>query len=155
MRDVAHLLKTDHQQLKALLARLVETGPGAARTREKLREQVETLIQAHTRIEEEIFYPAARSATTGDAEEQLLIEACEEHGLMDSMLPRLSTDDTPSNEFAARAKVIKGLIERHAEEKERGLFPAARAALDAEHLAERCDTAETRREELLGERARR
>lgn len=85
-------------------------------------------MKVHTQIEEEIFYPAFQQSAQGEEEEQLYYEALEEHHVVDMVLPELKGTDEASEEFAAKAKVLKDLIEHHAKEEENEMFPKARKA---------------------------
>jgi hemerythrin-like domain-containing protein len=67
------------------------------------------------------------------------------------VLPDLSTTDANSVEFAGRAKVLKDLIEHHAEEEEQEMFPRAKELLSEEELLELGSEMEERKEELLAE----
>jgi hemerythrin superfamily protein len=130
MPDIVAMLTAEHDEVRKLLDQLTSTNPTAPRTREKLREKIKTALQIHTRVEEEIFYPAFRSAGPDDEDEQLYLEAVEEHRLADDVLAKLEADDVPENTFAAHAKLLKDLIEHHAEEEEKEMFPRARKVLD-------------------------
>src|SRR5438034_10925835 len=48
---------------------------------------------------------------------------------MDMVMPEIRNGDTDSEEFAAKAKVLKDLIEYHAEEEEKRMFPKARKSM--------------------------
>lgn len=130
MPDIVAMLKAEHDEVRKMLDQLTSTKPTAPRTREKLREQIKTALQLHTQIEEEIFYPAFRAAGPEDEDEQLYLEAVEEHRLTDDVIAKLEADDAPENAFAAHAKLLKDLIEHHAEEEEKEMFPRAREVLD-------------------------
>jgi hemerythrin-like domain-containing protein len=49
-------------------------------------------------------------------------------------LPEIKETDTDSEEFGAKAKVLKDLVEHHAEEEETEMFPRARKLMDREEL---------------------
>jgi len=80
-------------------------------------------------IEEQIFYPAFRDATEKAEDRKLYFEAQEEHHVVDTVLPELKSADPASETFAAKAKVLKDLVEHHAEEEETEMFPRARKLL--------------------------
>jgi len=56
--------------------------------------------------------------------------------------------DPDSEEFAARAKVLKDLIEHHAEEEETQMFPKARKAMGTAMLRELGEELQQRKQEL-------
>lgn len=49
--------------------------------------------------------------------------------MVDMVLPKLKATRVNAEEFPARAKVLKDLIEHHAEEEEKEMFPKARTIL--------------------------
>ena len=50
------------------------------------------------------------------------------------MLPELKGTELGSEQFAAKAKVLKDLVEHHAEEEETEMFPRAKKLFDREKL---------------------
>ena len=149
MPDIIQLLTADHAEVLALLEKLAATRNTAPRTREKLREQITAKLKAHTQAEEDVFYPALREAGHEDQDEQMLIEAVEEHALADEVLARLGADDAPDNTFAAHAKLLKDLVEHHAQEEEKEMFPRARTLLSKNQRAELGQRVEVRKQSML------
>lgn len=133
-KDAITLLKEDHKKVKGLLAQLEKTTERGADRRRKLLGQIETEVKVHTTIEEEIFYPAYRDAVKKKDDRELYQEALEEHHVVDLVLPELKDADPAGEVFGAKAKVLKELIEHHAEEEEKEMFPKARKALGAAEL---------------------
>ena len=62
--------------------------------------------------------------------------------------------DAGSVEFGGRAKVLKELIEHHAEEEEKEMFPRAKKLLSQDQLMELGSQMERRKGQLLGSPAR-
>ena len=71
--DAVALLKADHRKVEELFAAF-EKASGDGRKR-KLAEQICMELTVHTKIEEDVFYPACE----GKVEEDLLKEAYVEH----------------------------------------------------------------------------
>ena len=132
--DAIALLKEDHEKVRELLGELEETTSKATSRRQTLLKSIEQELKIHTRIEEEIFYPAFRDASTKEDDRKLYYEALEEHHVVDMVLPEIKKIDAGSDEFAAKAKVLKDLVEHHAEEEETEMFPRARKLMDREEL---------------------
>jgi hemerythrin-like domain-containing protein len=132
--DAITLLKEDHQKVRKLLGELEETTERAAGKRETLLTAIEQELKIHTRIEEEIFYPAFRDAASKKDDKELYYEAIEEHHVVDLVLPEIKDTDVDSDEFGAKAKVLKDLVEHHAEEEETEMFPRASKLMDREEL---------------------
>jgi len=146
--DAISLLKEDHKKVKALLAALEKTTERGADRRAKLLRQIETEVKIHSTVEEEIFYPAYRDAVTTKDDRELYQEALEEHHVVDLVLPEVKESDPAGEVFAAKAKVLKELIEHHAEEEEKQMFKKARQAMDIEELRELGARIEARKKEL-------
>jgi hemerythrin superfamily protein len=148
--DAITLLKTDHKKVRLLLETLDKTDNPGRRT--KLLGQIETEVVVHATVEEEIFYPAFRRKAKESDEKQMFFEAKEEHGLVDIMLPKVKAANPASDEFAARAKVLKDLIVHHAKEEEKEMFKAAKGLFDKDELKSLGNQMQRRKRELLRER---
>jgi len=133
--DAISLLTQDHTRVKRLLKNLEATTERAVTRRESLLKQIEEEIKMHSKVEEEIFYPAYKDAVR-KSDEHIYYESLEEHHLVDIVLPEMKASDTGSEEFGAKAKVLKDLIEHHAEEEETEMFPKARRAMTPDELRE-------------------
>ncbi len=143
------MLLEDHKKVRELLSQLTSTTNRAVKTRSDLLQKIKQEILVHAQIEEEIFYPAFRDS---DAEEagQLYHEAKEEHRAVSALvLPDLEETDPASDEFAGRAKVLKDLIEHHAEEEEGEIFPKAKKVFDKAALLELGERMTERKQELM------
>ena len=151
-KDAITLLKEDHKKVKGLLSQLEKTTERGAARRTKLLGQIEMEIKVHTTIEEEIFYPAYRDAVKKKDDRELYQEALEEHHVVDLVLPELKDTDPGGEIFGAKAKVLKELIEHHAEEEEKEMFPQARRALGAAELRDLGSRMESRKRSLKGSR---
>ena len=147
--DAITFLKTDHKKVKALLETLDNTDAPARRT--KLLGQIEVEVKAHARVEEEIFYPAFKKKAQESEEYQMYFEAKEEHGLVDIILPKVKASNPASDEFAARAKVLKDLILHHVKEEEKEMFKAAKGLFDKDELKSLGDQMQRRKRQLVRE----
>lgn len=143
--DAIKLLKTDHEKVRGLLGQF-ENATGARR--EKLRGQIDRELKVHTQIEEEIFYPAFRDAARKKDDKKMYFEALEEHHVVDLVLPEMNDGATPE-ELKAKAKVLKELVEHHADEEEKEMFPSARKILDKETLRALGEQMQARKETLM------
>ncbi|HEY2381981.1 MAG TPA: hemerythrin domain-containing protein [Terriglobia bacterium] len=150
-KDAIALLKEDHKNVKGLLQRLEKTTEDDTEERDELLAEVETEITVHTQIEEEIFYPAFKDAIRQESQARLYFEALEEHHVVDLVMPEIKSTDTASEKFAAKAKVLKDLIEHHAEQEETEMFPKARKTLGAARLRELGQELADRKSELMAD----
>ncbi|VVN10889.1 DNA nickase [Pseudomonas fluorescens] len=130
------LLKADHERVKAILAQLSESTERGVKKRTDLLAKLEMEITIHTRLEEEILYPAFKEAG-GKEQDIMYYEAKEEHRTVDALvLPDLKATDPASLEFSGRVKVVKELLEHHIEEEEEEMFPQAKKLLGNATLEE-------------------
>jgi len=144
--DAIKLLKDDHVKVRGLLAQF-ETATGARR--EKLRVQIDKELKVHTQIEEEIFYPAYRDAAKKKEDKKIFFEAMQEHHVVDLVLPEVADGQSPE-ELKAKAKVLKELVEHHADEEEKEMFPRAKKVLDKDELRALGEQLQQRKTELMG-----
>jgi hemerythrin superfamily protein len=141
-------LKADHRKVEGLLKELTDTTTRATKTRAELLKKIAHELDVHTRLEEEIFYPAFKKAG-GKAHDRMFFEGLEEHRAVERLvLPDLRKTDVASEKFSGRAKVLRELVEHHADEEEKEMFPKARKALSADELKDLGEQMEKRRKEL-------
>ena len=133
-RDAIALLTEDHQRVRELLGEMEETTERAVSKREELLATIEQELEIHTKIEEDIFYPAFRDAAKKKDDKDLYFEALEEHHVVDMVMPEIKKTKADSEEFGAKAKVLKDLVEHHAGEEEKEMFPRAKKLMDREQL---------------------
>jgi len=133
-KDAVAILKEDHARVRKLLGQLAKTSEKAASKRTQLLSTIEEELKTHTQIEEDVFYPAFRDAADRSEDRKLYYEAVEEHHVVDLVLPELKGTGTESEQFAAKAKVLKDVVEHHAEEEETEMFPRARKLMGREEL---------------------
>jgi hemerythrin superfamily protein len=153
-KDATTILQKDHDKVRKLLKELTASKSQAQKRRGDLLEQIANEIRLHSRLEEEIFYPAFEAAAK-KADQHLYHEAVEEHRLADLELEALEECDPTEPLFAARAKVLRDLIEHHATEEEEEMFPRVRDLLTKEELEELGTQIEDARAEAEPERTRR
>lgn len=138
------LLKADHRKVNALFGKYKSAG--SAEEKSSLARQVCTELIVHTRLEEEIFYPACREAGVEDA---ALDEAQVEHDSAKVLMAGLLHNQPDSPFYDARMAVLTEYIKHHVAEEEKpgGIFARARAArLDMNALGLRL---QERKEELM------
>ena len=127
------LLKKQHRQVEKLFKQAEKaTQP---RQRRQLMDQIAEMLKMHTKIEEEVFYPAVRELGTSKAEE-MIDEAFEEHHVVDLVLAELPEVDPEDERFEAKITVLSELVEHHVEEEEKEMFPMAEKKLGAERVKE-------------------
>ena len=101
-------------------------------------------LQVHTKIEEEIFYPAARGALDNP---ELIDEAIVEHAAAKQLIAEIEAMEVGDQLLDAKMKVLGEQIQHHVEEEENELFPQLQGGkLDPEKLGQQMAA---RKQELL------
>jgi hemerythrin superfamily protein len=134
-QDAIALLKADHKKVEALFAQYEKTS-GEGR-KQKLALEICKELTVHTKIEEEIFYPACE----GKVEEADLKEAYVEHDGAKVMIAEIEAGGPSDEYYDAKVKVLGEEIEHHVKEEEQrleGIFAQARkAGIDMDALGEK------------------
>lgn len=148
-KDAIALLEKDHKAVQDLLNELERTTARSVKKRDELAARIALEVEVHAAIEEELLYPAFREKAESSEDEKLYFEAQEEHGLVHLVLPELLSTDSSTEQFSARAKVLKDLVEHHVEEEEQHLFPHLREIMSSNELTELGVRLEERKRQLL------
>jgi hemerythrin superfamily protein len=130
--DPTKVLERQHRAVEKLFKQ-AERSEEPSECLDLVRE-IATRLDQHTRLEEDIFYPAVRRLGPAKAEDMIL-EAYEEHHVVKTMVRELCETDPDDERFAAKLTVLKELVAHHVEEEETEMFKLARkmgrAQLDA------------------------
>src|SRR5207245_4779948 len=102
------LVKKQQREVEALFKR-VGKAEGAPERR-RLMDEIGAKLTLHTKIEEEIFYPALREVPSKKAEEMVL-EAYEEHHVVKLVLAVVPTVAPEDERFEAKMTMLEGLGE--------------------------------------------
>jgi len=150
-KDACDLLDTDHKNVKKMFKQYEELMESKARStaqkKMNLARQICTELTVHTRIEEEIFYPALRAAIK---ETDLLAEAEVEHASAKELIAQIEAGAEADEMFDAKVTVLGEYIDHHVKEERNEMFPKARAARKLDLVAMR-DQLQVRKEELMAE----
>jgi hemerythrin superfamily protein len=121
---IVELLAKDHRALEKTLSELSETPSTEPARRIETFSQLQTLLQAHARAEEEVVY---RRLNERQPDEPKTLEAFEEHHLVDILLQELASACPGGRGWAAKARVFEELLRHHIKEEELNLFPLLEA----------------------------
>jgi hemerythrin superfamily protein len=146
-KDAAALLKADHRKVEGLFAQYENASESDEK--EKLAHQICKELIVHTKLEEEIFYPACREK---DVEDDMLDEAQVEHDGAKALIAEL-INGSPDDEFYdAKVTVLSEYIKHHVGEEEKprtGIFAKAqKAGVDMSGLGQKL---QSRKQELVSE----
>lgn len=120
MNAIDFLVK-DHEKFKTLFGKVRESNNEAEKR--KLFRQIKTELDAHTKIEEEIFYPSVKEkAEVVDIVE----EGIQEHHQTDLFIREIENLVDGSDVFDPKLKVLMEGVEHHIQEEEKEMFPKVR-----------------------------
>ena len=126
------LIKDDHDRIKEMFEQALDADdPGQ---RSELLQRIRAELIAHERMEEDIFYPALRSAT--DKAKDIVLEGYEEHHVIDMILDEMFEVPEDTDQWHAKLKVLHENLEHHIEEEEDEMFSKAKKSMSAETLTE-------------------
>ncbi len=145
--DAIALLIGDHNQVRGLFKRFTtaEEAKDAA-TMQQIAPKIFEALEVHTKIEEEIFYPAIRSASK--EVKDVVAEGFEEHAVAKNLIAEVKAGKPDSDEWVAKMKVLIENVEHHAEEEEKEMLPPLRKSLGSEKLVQLAEKMEARKAEL-------
>lgn len=142
--DAIALLKADHREVKGWFQDYEGLKDDAAKA--ALAGKICAALKVHAKIEEEIFYPAARAATKDN---DLLDEATVEHAAAKDLIAQIEAMAAGDDLYDAKVKVLGEQIEHHVKEEEDEMFPEARgSAMDLKALGDRMAA---RKKELMAQ----
>ena len=128
--DAVDLLTDDHLEVGARFKQYEKLAKkeAPADQRRTLAQTICDMLKAHTTIEEEIFYPAAREA---GIEADLLDEADIEHASAKELIAQIEVGDPDDDHYDAKVKVLGEYITHHVVEEHTERFPkCSRTAMD-------------------------
>jgi hemerythrin-like domain-containing protein len=129
------LLKEDHDKAKKLMDELEKTTERGVKTRSEKWTKLLKDLTIHENIEEEIFYPALKAKDV-KALNAIVLEALEEHHLVDDIVEQLKDTPFDDEHWSAKFKVTKENVEHHIEEEEGEMFKLVRREFTRDELEE-------------------
>jgi hemerythrin superfamily protein len=136
--DAIALLKADHRAVEALFAQYEKAKD--SKRKKSLAGQICLELTVHTKIEEDIFYPACKD----EIDDGLWHEAYVEHDGAKVMLAEIEAGNPGDEFYDAKVKVLSEMIKHHVKEEEKkagNMFAQARkAGLDTKALGARMQT---------------
>ncbi|HSP54499.1 MAG TPA: hemerythrin domain-containing protein [Dehalococcoidia bacterium] len=144
MPDANTMLRKDHRRVKELFRRFENTED--KREQKAIADQAIFELDIHSRLEEEIYYPAVRKMS-GDVDE-IMNEAEEEHHVVDVLMQELLKMEPSDPMFAAKFTVMSENVEHHIDEEESEMLPKA-AELGMSKMEDLGARMERRKQELM------
>ena len=122
-KDAIALLRADHALVQGLFDQF-EKARGNDR-KGALAKKICQELRIHTRIEEEILYPAAREALR-EAKQELIDEAEVEHTGAKDLIGQIESGKPADGLWEAKVKVLGEYIDHHVKEEHEEMFPELR-----------------------------
>ena len=118
--DALTVLERDHRLVERFFADFNRAAPQQL---DPIGRRICKMLRIHTQIEEEIFYPAARSAMR-DA--SLVDRAEAEHAAAKQAIRDVEARTSDARDYVDTVQRLRGLVEAHVREEESELFPKLR-----------------------------
>lgn len=116
------MLREDHQAVQGLFSQFEEAD---RRTQQRIADEALTMLEIHTKLEEDLIYPAIQEALDND---EMIEEALEEHHVATLLIKELRKMQPKDERYAAKFKVLSEMVRHHIEEEESETFPEAEKA---------------------------
>ena len=121
--NVLRLLEQDHREVQSAFKQFMQLGDKETEAKKKLADQICDDLLLHTKLEEEVFYPAFRDAVQV---EQLANDAKVEHDSAQDLIEQIQSMKGNEELFDAKVRVLSEYIDLHVREEEEDMFPAIR-----------------------------
>src|SRR3954466_1469198 len=103
--DAIKMLEADHKKVKGLFREFESAGDRATKKKQTIAEQVFMELEVHSKLEEEIFYPAVKAKADQEGKE-LVVEGIEEHHVVDVLIEELKGLDPQDEHYDAKFTVL-------------------------------------------------
>jgi hemerythrin superfamily protein len=133
--DLYQSLMRDHRMAEQRFSEIEKTAAADMRRREQLFAELRSGLEAHSVVEENVFYPEIEKLS---GTRELVGDAFDEHAEIDAILQEIGELPPDKDGWLERIAELKDLVREHVRKEEDRIFPAARNLLDearAEDLA--------------------
>lgn len=131
MTNPMMLLKKDHRDLKKLFEAYDNSGLHAYKRKHDVAIRIFRELEAHSAVEEDVFYPALRTCSNPEGRE-LVGECVEQHAIVRRLIFELRMMASDAEAFEPKIQVLIEGVRRHIEEEETDVFPLAQVMLEAD-----------------------
>jgi hemerythrin superfamily protein len=145
--DAIVLLKADHAAVKKLFESEKSLTRQDGKKKEAIFARIEAALKVHAAIEEEIFYPAVKSARSEHVKDEAR-EGYEEHKQIKSLLAQIAAITPADETYDMKIKVLREDVEHHVKDEETEMFPDAKKFLGEKRLVELGAEMEARKQQL-------
>jgi hemerythrin-like domain-containing protein len=132
--DATELLIKDHENVQELFSQIEQVSEDTQK-KAMLFDKISEELQVHTRIEEEIFYPAVADLPVDRAKEDIE-RSLQDHEEVDDLLDDLEALNPEDADFDERMSELIDAVRKHIKLEQEEVFKVARAGLGEEKLQE-------------------
>ena len=132
--DATELLMKDHENVQGLFAQF-ERASEDAQKKSMLFEKIKDELQMHTKVEEEIFYPAVEELPIERAKDDIE-RSIQDHEEVDALLDELQSLSPDDADFDEKMTELMDAVRSHIQLEQEEVFKVARAGLGEEQLQE-------------------
>ena len=118
--SVTDMLREDHKKVKGLFDEFRQAGD--AKSKHRIAETASIELEIHSKLEEELIYPAIRAAIDDD---DLMGESLEEHHVVHGLIGELKKMNPGGDRYDAKFTVLAENVRHHIEEEESEMLPKA------------------------------
>ena len=142
--DAVALLKADHEAVEEMFSDYKKARSTSAK--KSLVSDICLALTVHTQIEEELFYPAVKSALN---DKMVIPEAIVEHDGLRELIAQIQGVEPDGDMYDAKVMVLSEYVQHHVKEEHTEMFPKAKASsVDMAALGEQMAA---RKEELTAQ----
>ena len=144
--SVTDMLREDHKKVKGLFEEFEQASD--AKAKQRIVETALTELEVHSKVEEELIYPAIRAEIDDD---DLMDEALEEHHVVHALIGELKKMKPSDDRYDAKFTVLAENVRHHIKEEESEMFPKAEdCEIDWDAL---CSQVVKRKEQLTAKKS--
>lgn len=118
--SVTDMLREDHKKVKGLFKEFEQTDD--ANAKQRAAKTAMTELEIHSKLEEELVYPAIQSEINDD---DLMDEALEEHHAVHGMIEELKKMKQRDEDYDAKFTELAENVKHHIQEEESKMLPKA------------------------------
>lgn len=123
--DAISLLTEDHNKVKKLFKEFegLKKSKTSKDKKSKLVKEICMELTIHAQLEEEVFYPAVRTAID---DQDLMDEAEVEHAGAKELISQLEEMSPEEDLYDAKVSVLSEYVDHHVKEEEQKMFPSVK-----------------------------
>ena len=144
--DIYERLKREHESLGRHFERLEAPSSRTNEKRSELFSGLRDELMTHLLTEQEVFYNALLERLD---DQDLLLEAFEEHTVVERLLEDIGIHGIRDPRFDARVSELKGVVEDHVAHEEGVIFETARKHLPPDEAKALGEQLEVRKREII------